>query len=54
MRTEIRHLTPPNLGDDAILKKVVCHRPLRKESPKLSVTLEHGRIYAGIIFYNRK
>lgn len=46
--SDVRHVSPPNLGEDCILKKVVCHRPLRKESPKLTVTTENGRIYAGV------
>lgn len=34
---EIRYLTPPNLSNDNILKKIVCHRPVRVDKPRIEI-----------------
>jgi D-amino-acid oxidase len=34
---EVRYITPPKLDDAHILKKVLCHRPMRRGSPNMSV-----------------
>lgn len=36
LKAEVRHLTPPKLGEGHIGKKIVCYRPMRHPFPNLS------------------
>jgi glycine/D-amino acid oxidase-like deaminating enzyme len=42
--TEVRRITPPKLSTNCLGQKVLCHRPMRKGSPKVSVEQRYGKI----------
>ena len=43
---EVRHITPPKLEDAYLGEKVLCHRPMRRGSPKLDVQKVEDKIIA--------
>lgn len=43
---EIRHITPPQLKESNIKRKIVCHRPMRHGSPKMAIEIIEGKVVA--------
>lgn len=41
---EVRRITPPKLSTGYLGQKVLCHRPMRMGSPKVSVEQRYGKI----------
>lgn len=46
MQREVRIITPPNLDQDHLGKKILCHRPMRRGSPQMSVQKIEDKIVA--------
>lgn len=43
---EIRKITPPNLQEMHLGKKILCHRPMREGSPKMVIEQKNGQVIA--------
>ncbi len=44
--TEVRKITPPDLSDVKIGQKILCHRPMRRGAPNMSVELIGDKVIA--------
>lgn len=46
VQREVRKITPPNLDQDHLGKRILCHRPMRRGSPQMSVQKIEDKIVA--------
>jgi hypothetical protein len=44
--TEVRKITPPNLDQMHLGKQILCHRPMRKGTPNMSVEYRNKKVIA--------
>jgi hypothetical protein len=45
-KLEVRKITPPNLDNAHLGKRILCHRPMREGSPQMNVINLNGKIIA--------